>query len=620
MCGIAGIVRLDGAPVAPLDLAAQMRALSHRGPDGDGLWINSTGEMGLAHRRLAILDLSPAAAQPMHYSGRFTITYNGEIYNYLELRDLLRGRGFTFQTASDTEVLLAAYAEYGPSCISLLDGMFAFALWDERERTLFCARDRFGEKPFFFHHVPGRHFIFASEMKGLFAAGVPASVNRRLLYLYLAYDVVQDPSRPADTFYADVESLPPATTLTIRDGTLERSPHRYWQLPQHLASPVPSLAVAAERVRELLSESIRRRLRSDVPIGTSLSGGLDSSSIVCLVPRLGREPPTVRHAFSARFTAAGLDEGTYIEEVARSAGVANHYTWPDATGLARDLESVFYHQEEPFGSASIYAQWTVMRLAKEVGATVLLDGQGPDEMLGGYPHLVALHLRMLYHTDRPRFEREARAFGATSGLGSDLGWRSRLEVAAPRLLRRLGAWRRAVLPTRALSWLSRDYSHAHRREPPPFRQFPDLPGLLRFFTEDYGLRNLLRYADRNAMAFGREIRLPFLSHPLVEFLFTLPDDLKVGGGETKRVLRAAVAGIVPESVRRRTDKIGMDTPQREWLDHPAMASLLADAKSTLVSQGLLSARPVPKAVEWRVLMASLLVRAAAGGAFWAPAA
>jgi asparagine synthase (glutamine-hydrolysing) len=484
--------------------------------------------------------------------------------------------------------------------------MFAFALWDEREQQLFCARDRLGEKPFLYHYEAGRLFIFASEMKALFAAGVEAALNERQLFHYLAHDVVQDPARPTETFYRGVTSLEPAHTLTVRRDGSAIVPRRYWRLdPAPPPSPL-TLQEASEKLRALLEESVRRRLRSDVTVGTSLSGGLDSSSIVCLMAGLRGLKARAPNAFSARFDDPRLDEGPHIQTVVAQTGVAQHYTWPDGAGLAEDLERVFHHQEEPFGSASVFAQWRVMRLAQEAGTIVLLDGQGPDEMLAGYHHFAIPYLRRLYRTNRAAFLRGARL--ADASVRAALGWRFRLDATFPRLYRRMVAlWRwyggPAVPP-----WLSRDFTHSFAHEAPPFRSFDDLDGALRFFTQDYGLRTLLRYADRNSMAFGREVRLPFLFHELVEFVFTLPDAFKLSEGVTKLVLREAVAGVVPESIRERTDKLGLETPQNAWLEHPAVRRRLEAAAENLAREGFLADPEVPLDGAWRVLMGDLLVR------------
>lgn len=608
MCGIAGLFFLDGRTVEPGVLRGMTDQLVHRGPDGAGYWLNPNRYLGLGHRRLAIIDLTNAASQPMHYLGRYTITYNGELYNYVELREQLLSKGYSFVTASDTEVILAAYVAYGPECLAKFDGMFALALWDERERRLFCARDRFGEKPFYYHYAEGRHFVFASEMKALFAAGVERRRSLRMLFNYLAYDVVQDPFNPTDTFYEGVTSLEPAHTLTIGPGN--RGPEgqrRYWQITLEAQREDLDFDQASERFGALLTESVRRRLRSDVSIGSSLSGGIDSASIVCIMTRLLGSKDTGQKIFSARFADETLDEGRYVEIVAEDTKIVRYYTWPDGQRLAANLRALMGHQEEPFGSASVFAQWEVMRLAKENETIVLLDGQGADEILGGYLHFFRPYLLSLFKADRAKFEAEVIAYERLHKRRFQAGWRFRLEAALPRLVRWLGAVRRYLMAPKHLDWLNRDFIEAYKTGRPPFKSFDNLREALSFFSQDYGLRNLLRFADRNSMAFSREVRLPFLSHELVEFVFALPDTYKLHAGWTKRILRQAMVGIVPDPVRLRVDKLGFQPPQEEWMSCGEMRALLEESKRVLLRERIIGARGCRKETEWKTLVAGLLL-------------
>lgn len=586
--------------------------LVHRGPDGEGHWINRGRFVGFGHRRLAIIDLSESASQPMHYLGRYTITYNGEIYNYLELREELSGEGHSFATQSDTEVILAAYAAYGRECLRKFDGMFAFAIWDEVKRELFCARDRFGEKPFYYHYVAGRRFAFASEMKALFAAGVDRRHNPRMLFNYLAYDVVQDPFNPTETFYEGIASLEPSHALTIKcDGQGAESQRRYWQITLGARQENLSIEEASERFRTLLTESIRRRLRSDVPVGSSLSGGIDSSSIVCIMKSLSGAENRGQKAFSARFTDDTLDEGRYIEIVAKETGIASYHTWPDGGGLAASMKALMHHQEEPFGGASVFAQWEVMRLAKEHETTVLLDGQGADETLGGYLHFFRPYLLSLFKADREKFDAEVVAYERLHRRRFDAGWRFRFEAAVPGLLSWLGAARRRVKAAEHLYWLDRSFVETYRMERPPFKSFDRLDEALRFFSQDYGLRNLLRFSDRNSMAFSREVRLPFLSHGLIEFVFTLPDAYKLQAGWTKWILRDAMNGIVPEVIRLRVDKLGFQPPQEEWMRCGGMRALLEESRQILLRERIIREGGGRRETEWKTLMAGQLLKKAA---------
>ena len=414
MCGIAGVYHFNGGRLDRAQLGAMTEVLKHRGPDGRGVWVGADGRVGLGHRRLAILDLSELGAQPMTYADRYTVTLNGEIYNYIEIREELLRKGYRFVSQSDTEVLLAAYQEYGVSALDHLDGMFAFAIWDDKEQKLFCARDRFGEKPFFYHYVPGQVFAFASEIKSLFAFGAPRQVSNGMLFKYLAYDVVEDLHAKSDTFYEGISKLEAAHYLLI-DGRGNLTKRRYWSIAEGGVDYGISFEDACERFRELFTQSVRRRLRSDVAVGTSLSGGLDSSSVLCTIGKVLNGGGKGQKAFCARFHEKALDEGDYMLMAAEAANARAYFTWPDARTLLGSIDEVFRHQEEPFGSASIVAQWEVMKLARDEQVTVLLDGQGADETMGGYPHYFRQHFLELYSSDRARFRDEMRAYEQVHG-------------------------------------------------------------------------------------------------------------------------------------------------------------------------------------------------------------
>lgn len=594
MCGIAGVLSLDGRPIPQGMVERMTRSLAHRGPDGEGFYADDT--MALGHRRLSIIDLDERSAQPMSYRDRFTISYNGEIYNYIELREELRQLGHQFRTESDTEVLLAAFSEWGHDCLLRLDGMFALAIWDKVEKTLFCARDPFGEKPFFFCEVPGL-FLFASEMKAIAAAGVELSLRSRFLHGFLRHSVVQLPDFPDETFYAPARILLAAHYLECRAGQTV-NPKRYWKL--EIGTSSLGMPEAAERLHELLSLSVKRRLRSDVVVGSSLSGGMDSSSIVALTKRAGAAR---QHTFSARFDDSALDEGGYMETVRTAFGVAGHEVWPDGAGLGEEFTKLFYHQEEPFTTPSPYAQWAVMRLAQQNGVTVLLDGQGADETLAGYTHFFEPLLRGLARRHPLRALKEFRAIRRLYAVnGPTLGWlRHAMLGELPSALMQVNLAVRDPAP----GWLNPDFESAHQREPRPFRSFKSLSESLRFFTVEHGLRTLLRYADRSSMAFGREIRLPFLDRELVSWIFTLPDEAKLSDGISKRVLRNAMKGEVPDIILNRHDKKGFDVPVAKWLEAPRMRERAAAALVRLRKERVLKGTPPtsPDSV-WRLISAA----------------
>jgi len=552
MCGIVGIV---GPEVRPELLARMLECEAHRGPDGEGQVVRDD-RVGLGHRRLAIIDLSDAASQPMRSRSGCELILNGEIYNYIELREELRAAGVAFHTSSDTEVLLAAYERWGRDCLSRLNGMFAFAIYDPAARELFLARDRFGEKPLYYHRTPGGTFLFASEIKALLAhPDVTANPERSEIYRFLRHK--QAEHEPA-TFFEGISALPPAHSLRLSIDGGDPVIERYWNLEAHPAeSGSPGQLV--EAYRDLLGNAITIRMRADVPVGSSLSGGIDSSAIVGYLGLALKVPN--QHTFSARFPGWPLDEGRYIAEVARMAGASSHEVQPDPTPA--DLERVVRHQDQPFGSLSIYAQWAVMRLAHEHSVTVLLDGQGADESLGGYHFYFAALFRDLFRRGQwLSLTREMNSYARAHGVNRlrSLAFYALPEPAAAGL-RRL---RSGPGIAEAFSVDQADLRNGHRG----LSNASELDRSLELTLTETMLPGLLRYADRNSMAFGREVRLPYLDHRLVELSFSLPAALKLHGGWTKRILREAMRDYIPADVRLRKDKIGYAPPQAAWLRGP----------------------------------------------------
>ena len=585
MCAIAGIYSAAGRPVDLQMLEAMVRVQAHRGPDGEGyvlldpsarekpLAITGPGTppaggryaLGLGHRRLAIVDLSPLGHQPMATDdGRSWVTYNGEIYNHIELREELRAKGHRFRSSSDTEVLLAAYQEWGEACVTRFNGMFAFAIWDGGRRRLFCARDRLGVKPFYYAW-DGARFAFASEIKGLLPVLGRPSPNQRAVFDYLEGACLD---HSEDTFFEGIRQLPPAHTLIVEDDRLTMT--RYWGLPEFAEGERLSSLEAAERFRHLFRDAVRLRLRSDVPIGTCLSGGLDSSSIVCVanelifanhaVPRelIGARQKT----FSSCFEDPAYDERQFIRPVVERTGAEAHYTFPDPKELADSVSQLVWQQDEPFGSTSIFAQWNVMRLAAQHGVKVLLDGQGADELLAGY------------HGFFGAFFADLAARRRWLGLLRELAAYRRLHGPIPKYV--FANLARAFLPsplvrlvrsrmTGSVDWIAPEF----RRQWGPTPAAPSLAGshlhrMQHQLLTWSGLRALLHYEDRNSMAFGIETRLPFLDYRLVEFVYGLGPELKIRNGWTKAVLREALDRVLPSEVCWRADKMGFVTPEDIW--------------------------------------------------------
>jgi asparagine synthase (glutamine-hydrolysing) len=567
MCGIAGILSF-GEQLDLNGIQTMLTTLVHRGPDGEGTWVSLNKTVALGHRRLSIIDLSDSGKQPMHYANnRYSITFNGEIYNYIELKHDLQTKGYTFHTGSDTEVLLALYDCKKESALQEIDGMFAFAIWDEVEQTLFCARDRFGEKPFYYY-TNSRYFAFASEMKALFTLGIPKDTNQKRVYQYLLYTTLEDPIDNSSTFYSEIKQLEAAHYLIISPGKGIVQKKNYWELNLANVSSL-SLEDSIIKFRELFALSVERRLRSDVPVGSSLSGGLDSSSIVLLIEKL-KKKKQVQKTFSARFNNFARDEGKFMQLVIDKANLNAHFVFPTSESVIDNLPKLFYHQEEPIGSLSVAIQYEVMKLAAENGVTVLLDGQGADEMLAGYPNFWPTYFSQLYKTDKKKFKNEIDAFKMNHGhepiiLNRDFKWKSKGLSS----YKYMGNQMRKIKPSASgfFMGIHPDLVNDFKKEDNPIFKTNSLKEHLAFYLQKRGLNELLRYADRNSMAHSIEVRLPFLNHDLVEFCISLPENMLLNGGWSKYILRKSMENILPTEITWRKDKIGFEPPQAEWMNN-----------------------------------------------------
>ena len=605
MCGIAGIFDFKNK-VEALRVKKMTDAIAWRGPDGEGNWLSANEKLCLGHRRLSIIDLSERARQPMHYINRYTLVFNGELYNYKELRADLIQLGMQFQTDSDTEVALAAFHHYRENCLQHFDGMFAFAIWDEQDKKLFCARDRFGEKPFFYTNVHYEEFHFASEMKALMLEEKP-EVNRKMLFNYMAYNVSQNPNDQSETFFKNIFKLEPAHYLLIDEaGQIEKK--CYWKIDTNKQVKI-SEEEAKKKFRELFFQSVERRLRSDVPIGSSLSGGVDSSSIVCAIGKLNGENPFPQNTFSARFNEPDFDEGKFIDKVAAQTPLNKHEVWVNEEVLFTDLQNVIYHIEEPLSNSSPLAQWKVMQLAKEKNVIVLLDGQGADETLAGYLHFFKPYFAELFLKDKKNYHEQLLQYKKLRGIDFDADGKFENGIKYKKFFSVLGkTWRKISTPS-YLSFLNEDFIRENKNENPPFKVFTKLNDSLKFFSTEFGLEKLLTYADRNSMAFSREIRLPFLSHELVEFIFSLPIEMKIINGWTKFILRKSMEEIIPETIAWRIDKLGYQPPINSWLQQPKAQQMIIEAKDFLVERKLIRKNMEIKGHEWMLLNTALFLKA-----------
>ena len=591
MCGIAGIITKDSSKITIESLKKMTDIISHRGPDGEGHWISANGNIGLGHRRLSIIDLSHEANQPMHYLRRYTIVFNGEIYNYIELRDVLLKQGYSFNTQSDTEVLMALYDREKENCLQFLDGMFSFVLYDEKENEVFIARDRFGEKPFFYSYEKGKHFYFGSEMKCLWEGGIEKGINGRMMFNYLSFGYIENNSDLSETFFTNCTRLEHSHYIKLKVETLELSIKKYYDIEWKNIDQSISIEKAKQQFEELFYTSVKRRLRSDVTVGSSLSGGLDSSLVVCVIDALKKGTHQKQQTFSAVFPGYERDERKFMDYVIAKTNVNPHFVTPNDEGLITDLEKLSWHQEEPYGSASIYAQYCVMRLAKEQNTTVLLDGQGADEILAGYHHYYLPFFKGI--KNETGYKKQLASYNELHSMNPINGITKKslgdiVRGISPSLVKPVkklrNSYRQTTSPT-----LNKDFYNEYKHQvfETPGNAFNTLNETLYNSTMKYGLQQLLRYADRNSMAHSREVRLPFLYHELVEFLFTLPETFKINQGWTKWIMRETFS-ILPDEIRWRTDKIGYEPPQKTWMENAVIKEKIRMFEQKLVTKKLLN--------------------------------
>ena len=569
MCGIAGIVNLDSQPIQrsteKLDL--MNRLLAHRGPDGAGVWTSSNRSVGMAHRRLAIIDLSEAAAQPMTAPNNTTIVHNGEIYNFIELRDELKGM-WDFKSASDTETILASYEVFGGACIDHLRGMFAFAIWDERKQQLFCARDRFGIKPFYYS-VVGNVLVFASEIKALlpFLPEISTDADAFSEYLTFQYTIGEH------TLFKGVKQLLPGHTLTVKNGRI--AVERYWDVHYDVDFD-HSPSYFQHRLPELVDESIDLHLRSDVPVGVYLSGGVDSSLIATLAAQRGSGNGL---GFHGKFTGfPGYDESSYARIAAGSYG--GHLQEIDITAadFRNNFEKVIYHLDHPVAGPGSFPQYMVSKLASK-SVKVALGGQGGDEIFGGYARYVLAYFEQAIKAAIDGTYRNGNFVVTPESIIPNLGvlqeykplikefWSAGLFGSLDERYFRLID--RSTDMEKEIRWDELDKDRVYSDFRSIFNNTRNV-GKEAYFDSmthfDFKclLPALLHVEDRMSMAHGLESRVPFLDHPLVEFAATVPADVKFEGGRMKHLIKQSYDHVLPQEILQRRDKMGFPVPLKEW--------------------------------------------------------
>lgn len=570
MCGIAGILALNHEPISGLErkLDVMNQLLRHRGPDGDANWANPSHSMGLVHRRLAIIDLTPSGAQPMTDGHGNWIVFNGEIYNYIEVRRELGSENFT--TSSDTEVILASYRTWGADCVNHLRGMFAFVIWNERDRTLFCARDRFGIKPFYYM-IQDDVFYFASEVKALLPFVHRIETDLDGFKDYLTFQLCL----AGKTLFKGIRELLPSHHMLIKDGSIQTQ--KYWEV---IFEPdfTHTAKYFEDQLRALLVDSVQYHLRSDVPVGAYVSGGLDSSTIASIAA--DQQDAGAMMGFTGKFASYGneFDESAYARALSEQKGFQLREQDITAQDFIENIRSVIYHLDYPVAGPGSFPQFMVSRLAAQY-RKVILGGQGGDEIFGGYaryliayfeqcvkgaiegtmdsgnfivtyesiiPNLVALKN---YKPMLQEFWRE--------GLFESMDRRYfRLVNRAPSLDSEIN-WR-ALEPYSARETFQQIFNGENVRKESYF-------DLMTHFDFKTLLPALLQVEDRMSMAHGLESRVPLLDHPIVEMAATIPADIKFKNGNMKHIMRQVVRPYLPDTIWARKDKMGFPTPLSEWL-------------------------------------------------------
>ncbi len=547
MCGITAIIDRENQPIDEIEIQAANNMVKHRGPDASGYYFGANFALG--HRRLAVLDLSEAGNQPMTYEGLYII-FNGEVYNYLEIRRTLIENGYSFQSDTDTEVILAAYHYWGYSCVEHFNGMWAFIIYDPRKNILFCSRDRFGIKPFYYSKI-GKKTCFVSEIKQFSAIKEwRASMNRPRAYEFIVWGYHDHSGN--ETLFENVYQLPKGHHLIYDLDTHSFEILCYYKVEQRDCSDI-SWEEAKTTFKSLFLDAVKLRIRSDVKIGSALSGGLDSSSIVGAITKHLEVSTAIQQltTVSACFDSSVYDESFWIDKVAKKHHLLSHKVYPTASSFLNSLRTLTWHQDEPIIGAGVFAQYKVFETARREGITVMVDGQGADEILAGYNKFYYPFLRQLIRSHPQRFLAEA--------LGAFF-----LHRQSPGQIIRATYKYLKKNKQRSVPWIS-----------PQFIPAPeDLFGRSSDNTiqetsinllYEMGISILLHYEDRNSMASSVESRLPFLDHRLVEFCLSLPSNYKIKGGKRKYLLRESMKAILPSEVYNRYDKMGYATPQSEWM-------------------------------------------------------
>lgn len=570
MCGISGIINKNGSKIDKNEIQKINDLISHRGPDDEGFYFEKNFAFG--HRRLSILDLSSDGHQPMHYLDKYTITYNGEVYNYLEIKEELLKDGYKFISNTDTEVILASYDKWGEDCVNRFNGMWAFAIYDKEKEVIFCSRDRFGVKPFYYTQV-GEKFIFGSEIKQLLEFYEDRFVNETTLVDYLLYGLEEHTN---ETFFKNIYKLEQSHNLiyNIKNNSFEIKRYFDIQFDENLNNLDEKGSI--EFIKNKLENAIDLRLRSDVKVGTCLSGGLDSSSIAAIASKKYFEKTNEKFvAIHAKSIEKKTDESEFAKEVSEYCNLNMIEVEPQLEDITNNIEEVVYTQEEPFGGPSIFMQYFVMKKARENNCIVMLDGQGGDETLFGYEGYFSFYFASLLSKFRfIQYWKEIKNL-ATFKVSKKRILRDSLIVL---FRNQLSFIEKVIRNKKTFIKLKNDRKRLNH-----LFKFKDFKN---FQVREIMVRNmphLLKYEDKNSMRNSVETRLPFVDYQFVQSAVSINDSMKFKNGFLKYVLRKVVESILPKNIVWRTNKFGFEAPTDMWIDSHKYEMINIIEKSDIIN-------------------------------------
>lgn len=550
MCGISGIINKNISPFNKNEIQKINDLIAHRGPDDEGFYFEKNFAFG--HRRLSILDLSRDGHQPMHYLEKYTITYNGEVYNYLEIKEELSKDGYKFHSHTDTEVILASYDKWGQDCVNRFNGMWAFAIYDKEREIIFCSRDRFGIKPFYYTEVDNK-FVFGSEIKQLLEFYDERYVNKKILmdYLVIGYE-----NHTNETFFENIFKLEQSHNLIYDLKTNNFEIKRYYDVKKEEMKLDENSSI--ERYKAKLTDAITLRLRSDVKVGTCLSGGLDSSSIAAIASDIYNTKANDRFAaIHAKSSQKSSDESLFANEVADNCNLDLNIIEPTQNEFINSIDEVVYTQEEPFGGPSVFMQYFVMKKSKEIGCTVLLDGQGGDETLVGYERYYPAYLMSLGFFDfiKGFFNSSENSKLTKKELLAYFVYFTKSKIRIKRLKNKNKFIKKEYFDLASFDVLEKNA-----------KSYLNLFELQREEIFHTQMPHLLRYEDRNSMRHSIETRLPFIDFRVVETALSIDNKYKIKDGWTKYILRKIVDKILPKNIVWRKNKFGFEAPVKSWID------------------------------------------------------